>query len=514
MWYEVKEFSILPGYSNAKISRELGVDRRTVSKYLKMTEEEFLEFASKTRVYERLLDPYYNDVLSLLIDDRGLPAAVIEDRLKEKHPCFPRVNSKTVYNFVRHVRREEKIPVPARIRQTEAMDEVPFGSQAQVDFGTALMRRQDGSRQRVYFFALVLSRSRYKYVFFQTTPFTAKTAVLAHELALAFIEGIPVKLLYDQDPVILNNENLGDYLLTEEFRSYRHERGMNMVFCRKSDPQSKGKVENVIGYVKNNFLRARTFHDIDRLNDEALGWLERTANGTPHSTTKRLPRDEWVIEKEHLAPFTPSPVIPRQVLSLYTVRKDNTVSYKGNFYRVPRGTYDGKGTEVSLEVKDGVLSLYDRRGNPVAEHPVSREKGRVVGGATYRQDRDARLEPLKKEVLSLWKGNGAMELFMDQIHEEKPRYLRDHLKVIREVISEHVKETTEKALEYCIENGLHNANRLKEAAAYYRELKLRGTELPPEAGVPREGVQTHRYATGAYTPQRSKINRYDQIMEV
>jgi len=170
MWYKIKELSSFPGNSDNKIAKELGIDRRTVSRYKKMSEEEFNEFTRKQRVYELVLAPYYPDVLSLLSIDNGLPAAVIEDRLKEKHPHLPKVNSKTVYNFVQHVRRQENIPVPAKIRQTEAMEEFAYGSQAQVDFGTAQMRRSDGSRRRVYFFALVLSRSRYKYVFFQTTP--------------------------------------------------------------------------------------------------------------------------------------------------------------------------------------------------------------------------------------------------------------------------------------------------------------------------------------------------------
>jgi hypothetical protein len=119
-----------------------------------MSEEEFHEFSMKQRVYELVLSPYYPDVLSLLSIDNGLPAAVIEDRLKEKYADLPKVNSKTVYNFVQHVRRQEKIPVPEKIRQTEALEEFAYGSQAQVDFGTAQMRRLDGSRRRVYFFAL------------------------------------------------------------------------------------------------------------------------------------------------------------------------------------------------------------------------------------------------------------------------------------------------------------------------------------------------------------------------
>ena len=55
-------------------------------------------------------------------------------------------------------------------------------------------------------------------------------------------------IVYDQDTLLLISENKGDLILTEAFRKYAEYRGFKLHFCRKSDPQSKGKVENVIKY--------------------------------------------------------------------------------------------------------------------------------------------------------------------------------------------------------------------------------------------------------------------------
>ena len=426
---------------------------------------------------------------------------------------MPKVNSKTVYNFVQFVRQKEKLFAPVQVRQTEAIEEFAYGSQAQVDFGESWMQRSNRSRQKVYFFALVLSRSRYKYVFFQTTAFTGKTAVQSHEQAFSYIEGIPGILLYDQDSVFLKDENLGDYRLADDFRRYRDERGIRVEFCRKADPQTKGRSENVIRYVKRNFLRARTFYDIDRLNEEALGWLKRTANGTKHATTQRLPYDEWMIEKEHLLYFQPSRTIPVDELPKYTVRKDNTISYKGNFYRVPHGTYNGKGAEVLLSVKEETLLLYDQQHGLIAEHPVSLEKGNIIGNTTYRRDRNSRLEVFKEEVLSLWKGGSALNSFIEEVHKDKPRYLRDNLKVIREVMGEYDEEFVGSALQYCLEHRLYNAFYLKDAAAYYRKIKSEQKDPQPVIRVLREGTQMNLFNTDTYIPERSSINRYDQILD-
>jgi hypothetical protein len=56
------------------------------------------------------LAQYYNNVKELLESAPYLSAAQVEDRLKESFSDLPDVNSKTVYNFVQAVRKEQDIP--------------------------------------------------------------------------------------------------------------------------------------------------------------------------------------------------------------------------------------------------------------------------------------------------------------------------------------------------------------------------------------------------------------------
>lgn len=146
------------------------------------------------------------------------------------------------------------------------VEETPYGMQAQVDFGEYNLRDSHGKRIKVFFFTIVLSRSRYKYVWFSVERFMAETAILAHESAFIFIGGIPDVIVYDQDRVFIVDENKGDIILTDRFKAYTRERKFKLHFCRKSDPESKGKVENVIKYVKQSFLYNRPFEDIEVLN--------------------------------------------------------------------------------------------------------------------------------------------------------------------------------------------------------------------------------------------------------
>ena len=144
-------------------------------------------------------------------------------------------------------------------------------------------------RKKVYFMAMLLCHSRYKYVWFREKPFTSHTAVTAHEKAFEYFHGVPHKIIYDQDAVFLYDENIGDYVMTTVFDSYVKSCVFKPVFCRPADPESKGKVENVIKYVKQNFLQNRPFTTIEDLNEEVIKWLQRTGNAMVHNTTCKIP---------------------------------------------------------------------------------------------------------------------------------------------------------------------------------------------------------------------------------
>ena len=55
----------------------------------------------------------------------------------------------------------------------------------------------------------------------------------------------------------IQNENAGDIIYTYEFEKFRQECGLSIRMCRRADPESKGKIENVVKYIKGNFLSHR-----------------------------------------------------------------------------------------------------------------------------------------------------------------------------------------------------------------------------------------------------------------
>lgn len=85
------------------------------------------------------------------------------------------------------------------------------------------------------------------------------------------------------------SENNGDIIYTEVFENYKNYAGFSIRLCRGHDPESKGKIESVIKYIKGNYLCYRTFYSISQLNSDGLKWLERRGNGQIHNSTKIVP---------------------------------------------------------------------------------------------------------------------------------------------------------------------------------------------------------------------------------
>ena len=302
VYYEVQKL-FRDDLTISQISRELVLNRRTVRSYLAMNETQYEQYINNQCDRKKDLLPFEEFVKTKLEKFQDTSAAQMHDWLKENHENFPKTSSKTIFNFVTWVRQKYDLPKLSPTREYMIVEELPYGKQAQVDFGEYNMRDGNHKRIKVWFFLMILSRSRFKYVWFSEHPFTSDLAIEAHEKAFGRFGGIPDEIVYDQDKVFMVDENQGDLILTDAFRAYTKERSFTLHFCRKADPESKGKVENGVKYVKQNFLYNRPYMNIETLNDEAIAWLGRTANVMPHNRTKKPPFDEWIIEKPFLSPY-------------------------------------------------------------------------------------------------------------------------------------------------------------------------------------------------------------------
>lgn len=273
------------GQSVKGIARELGVSRDTVRATLRR---------EGPPRYERRPGP------SKLDAHRDYLIA----RLAE----FPELSAKQLFAEIRARGYAGEISIlkdftrPYRVprRGPVVRFETPPGQQAQCDFGELGIHAVRGVRTRVYLFVMILGFSRYMYVE-ATADARSATFLACHARAFASFGGMPREVLYDNAKVVALEHSRTVVTFNEALLDFAGRFAFRPRLCRPARPQTKGKVERMIGYVKDAGLTGRTFTDLPDMNAQLMTWLEAEANVREHATTGERPVDR--LAREGLTPF-------------------------------------------------------------------------------------------------------------------------------------------------------------------------------------------------------------------
>ena len=280
------------GVTKTELSRQFGVSRRTIHEWIETGQLDRDLAGGGTRysprpAVEHKLDSY---------------KGIIEARLEE----YPRLSAKRLYDevraagytggyvrvrdYVRAVRPRE--PVEAVVRF-----ETPAGRQGQVDFATFTLPW--GRRHAL---VAVLSHSRLLWLRFYRRQ-TMAVLIEGLESAFGWFGGVPRELLFDQmRSVVLSDGRVGggQLVLNADFLRFAAHWGFRPRSCRPYRAQTKGKVERPIRYIRNSFFYGREFLNDEDLNEQALLWLERTANVRRHGTTGERPVDRFERDEQQV----------------------------------------------------------------------------------------------------------------------------------------------------------------------------------------------------------------------
>ena len=495
------------GLNKSQVARNLQINRETVRTYWDMTPAEYSLKLENAKTRTKKADDYKDFVVECLKRYPDMSAAQIYDWIKERC-CLETLEfqERAFRNYVKGIRAEYDIRKESKQRQYEAVEELPPGKQGQVDMGEISVETPSGRFRKIYCFGMVLSHSRQKFVLWQEHPFTTDSFIIAHEKAFAFYGGRPREIVYDQDKILAVSENHGDIIYTEGFQNYLSVLKFDVFLCHGADPESKGKVENVVKYAKHGFAEHRIFIDIDSFNADCIAWLKRTGNAKEHGTIKKIPAEVFAVEKEYLIPVPTYSFAATDKESIsYQVRKDNIVLYKGNRYRVPKGTYS-PGKKVFMVVNDDNISITDcLTGEIYATHPLCHEKGRLIGQKREERDKSKSLLELETLVQDLFENDELVMPFLHHIHQEKPRYYRDQLGVIRKLFEEWNKEAVMDGLRYCSERELYSASDLKSSIIYLSQIQETKETKKIKPALP----QKYR----GNNPQKRDLSVYEKAME-
>lgn len=236
-------------------------------------------------------------------------------------------------------------------------------------------------------FCAVLGWSRYRFVVFTTSQ---KFPALAGALAACFehLGGVPARVLFDNAKTVTTGFVAGQSVLNLDLVRLAAHYPFTPVTAAAADPETKGKVEALVRYVKSDCVPVEGFASVDAANRWALAWMEE-ANRAVHPETAAIPMERLEEERVLLRPLRERPAVASG--ERRRVDKCATVRVASARYSVPAQLV---GQWVEVQVAGDVVRVH-HEGAEVALHQLQAPGGSSIDNAHYPTPPPTGLRPLR-----------------------------------------------------------------------------------------------------------------------
>jgi len=259
--------------------------------------------------------------------------------------------------------------------------ETPPGHQGQVDWGDlGDITLPDGTRKPLSGFLLTLGYSRALFADISTDQ-KLPTLLRMHERAFGQLGGVPQEILYDNMKTIVlktltqGTDLRGEICWNPTFHDFARYWGFAPRLCRPYRPQTKGKVESGVSYLRKSFLCGRKAHGLEDLRQQLQGWIVEVAHQRVHGTTHRVVDEAWQEEK----PCLQQAGVSRPPYPLFNeverqVSRDAYVAFDTNRYPAP---WQAAGKVVLVRLVGDQLQLRFEE-KCLASHPLCAGKHQTL----------------------------------------------------------------------------------------------------------------------------------------
>ena len=325
----------------AELERRTGISRAKLRR-MKANDFEDIQHAAKGRKASSTLLSGYTGILDDLLRDGVINSSVCFDRLRSNGYA----GGKTIIkNYI--ASHQYLVPAPRHIVAPQGNRGRRYstgpGEAFQMDWGFTNVQAYDGNAYKAACFAMICHHCGQRYVEFFPN---AKQENLFIGMIHAFrYMGIPQYVLTDNmKSVVIRRDLDGNPLWQKDYEQFMRTVGFQTKLCKPRHPFTKGKVERLVRFVKDNFLAGRTFWNVTDLNNAALEWCGEQNNayhkglGIPQDT--HTDRCAYVLKSlednfELLYYLCP----PRRISF------DGFVNFEGRRFGVPY-SYPGKTARV------------------------------------------------------------------------------------------------------------------------------------------------------------------------
>ncbi|MFE9368141.1 IS21 family transposase [Streptomyces sp. NPDC006978] len=338
-WLELRRFRSLyesGAMSMREIAKETGLNRRTVSKYLKdpaSVAPPKREAAGQRP--RRVVDEVAPLIDAMLRSEILLKGKVIHERLVQDYGVT--INYQRVKLYLQEARpriAHELGISPGELAGLHRRFEVVPGAQAQVDWGDEGKILAHVGIPKVYSFHMTLSYSRDPFCCFTTSQDLA-TFFDCHRAAFAHFGGVPMSIVYDRTKTVVRRHVApGEAVpLHPEAVAFAGHYDFDIDVLAAYRPQGKGRVERQVSIVRDHVLAGRAFASVEELNAAFTTWVP-LRRAKVHGTHGEVIGHRAVRDHTALRPLPQTPYVVTQ-RHLRHVGKDCLVAFDANLYSVP-----------------------------------------------------------------------------------------------------------------------------------------------------------------------------------
>jgi transposase len=360
-----------------QIARKLELDKKTVRYWLRHPYHEHKRPHRSSK-----LEPHKPQIKAWL-EKEDFTAQQIFQKLQAQGV---QIGYTIVREYVRSVR-------PRPVQAFLTLSFCP-GECMQVDWGSWGFIQVGSTRRRLSFFVAVLCYSRMMYLEF-TLGQSQEHFLSCHQHAFDFFHGVPESVMVDNCKTAVLSHPLGQPAqINPRYLDFANHYGFKVRACGVRKGNEKGRVENAVKYIKENFLRGLELPPWPALNPAGRHWLETIANIRIHRETHKTPLELFTAEKLKLTPVS---VLPYDTALVRPLRVNSRfrVVWETNRYSVPA---HWAGTSLTAKIYADRLALYHQE-QPVAEHVRSYERHRDFEHPDHAQPLLAQRQKAREQQL-------------------------------------------------------------------------------------------------------------------
>ncbi|WP_425461233.1 IS21 family transposase [Kitasatospora atroaurantiaca] len=322
--------------SLSEISKETGLNRRTVRKYLAAQAPIAPpRRTSNGQSRKRMVDEVAPLIDAMLRSEILIKGAVVHERLVNEYGFTGNYQRVKIYLQEARPRVAEELGIsPGELAGLHRRFEVIPGAQAQVDWGDEGKILAHLGIPKVYSFHMTLSYSRDPFCCFTTSQDLA-TFFDCHRQAFAHFGGVPMTIVYDRTKTVVRRHVApGEAVpLHPEAVAFAGHYDFDIDVLAAYRPQGKGRVERQVLIVRDHVLAGRAFSSIEELDAAFTAWVP-LRRARVHSTHGEVIGHRAVRDHMALRPLPPRPYVVAQ-RHLRHVGKDCLVAFDANLYSVP-----------------------------------------------------------------------------------------------------------------------------------------------------------------------------------